>query len=500
MHTPQSIRAALDQAGGLFARGDYEGALAITAPLARDGVSVNALGTHAAILKALGRREEALACDRRAVAQFPQSGVAWHNLAATLGDLGRGAEVRDAAEQAFARGLDAPQTWLVYARALVAIGDFEAGERAYRETLARAPRDVVVASELAELHWTAWGGLDRALAVLDEAGRAGGDAPVLALRRAGLLAAAEQGAAALDVLTAAAARFADPAVQIAAADALLKAGRPADALPIAAAAASAAPGHPGVLAQLASIQMALGQADAALATARRGLEATPLSQGLLACAETAGRLVGDAAAEALCDYEAMVGEFIIERPDGWPTLDAYLDELAEALRAVHTYRRHPSDQSLHGGSQTTYLLTGSADPAIQAFFRQIDAPIRAHMAALGKGTDPLRRRNTGRYRIHGAWSVRLQPGGYHRDHFHSEGWLSSAFYVETPAKALDRGHEGWLRLGHPPFPTQPVLAPKRYVRPAPGKLVLFPSYMWHGTEPFTTDEARMTIAFDAAPA
>ena len=445
MHTPQSVKAALDQAGALLARGDYVRALAITAPLARDGVSVNALGMHSAVLKALGRREEALAADRRAVAQFPQSAVAWHNLAATLGDLGRGAEVREAAEQAFASGLDAPQTWLVYARALVAVGDFDAGERAYRETLKRTPGDVAVASELAELHWTAWGALDRALAMLDEGERAGGEAPVLALRRAGLLQAAGQGEAALAALADAARRFADPAVQIAAADALLKAGRAAEGLPIAEAAAAAAPAHPGVLAQLASIQMALGQRAEALATARRGLAAAPLSQGLLACAETAGRLVGDTQAAALCDYDAMVGEYIIERPDGWPTLDAYLADLAAALQAVHTYQRHPTDQSLHGGSQTTYLLTGSADPAIQAFFRAVDAPIRAHMAALGQGPDPLRLRNSGAYRIHGAWSVRLRPGGYHRDHFHSEGWLSSAFYVETPDQALDRDHQGWLR-------------------------------------------------------
>ena len=37
------------------------------------------------------------------------------------------------------------------------------------------------------------------------------------------------------------------------------------------------------------------------------------------------------------------------------------------------------------------------------------------------------------------------------------------------------------------------------MRPKPGRLALFPSYMWHGTVPFTTDESRLTIAFDAVP-
>ena len=38
----------------------------------------------------------------------------------------------------------------------------------------------------------------------------------------------------------------------------------------------------------------------------------------------------------------------------------------------------------------------------------------------------------------------------------------------------------------------------RYVEPRPGRLVLFPSWMWHGTVPFGAGE-RLTVAFDVAP-
>jgi tetratricopeptide (TPR) repeat protein len=64
--------------------------------------SHSALAAHAAALKLLGRREEALPFDEQAIARFPQSGVAWHNYAATLGDLGRGAASKAACEKAFA--------------------------------------------------------------------------------------------------------------------------------------------------------------------------------------------------------------------------------------------------------------------------------------------------------------------------------------------------------------------------------------------------------------
>jgi hypothetical protein len=96
--------------------------------------------------------------------------------------------------------------------------------------------------------------------------------------------------------------------------------------------------------------------------------------------------------------------------------------------------------------------------------------------------------------------VLLQPGGHHVDHVHPSGWLSSAFYVETPRAALDTpGREGWLQFGRPGARTLPPLGAEHFVRPEPGALVLFPSYMWHGTVPFTSDESRMTIAFDVVP-
>ena len=62
------------------------------------------------------------------------------------------------------------------------------------------------------------------------------------------------------------------------------------------------------------------------------------------------------------------------------------------------------------------------------------------------------------------------------------------------------GREGWLALAQPPFPTSPPLEPLRYEKPEPGKLVLFPSCLWHGTVPFSGDQPRLSVAFDIVPA
>ena len=97
----------LEQAKAHLDAGRLDEALAITTPLAAsDDATHRALAMHSTALKGLGRRDEALGFDMRAVARFSSSGVAWHNLAATLGDLGRGRAAVKAMNEAFLRGVD----------------------------------------------------------------------------------------------------------------------------------------------------------------------------------------------------------------------------------------------------------------------------------------------------------------------------------------------------------------------------------------------------------
>jgi hypothetical protein len=59
---------------------------------------------------------------------------------------------------------------------------------------------------------------------------------------------------------------------------------------------------------------------------------------------------------------------------------------------------------------------------------------------------------------------------------------------------------GCLQFGEPPTELGLGLGPRRIIKPRAGRLVLFPSYLWHGTLPFTDDAPRMTVAFDVVPA
>ncbi|MGH8327880.1 MAG: putative 2OG-Fe(II) oxygenase, partial [Steroidobacteraceae bacterium] len=112
---------------------------------------------------------------------------------------------------------------------------------------------------------------------------------------------------------------------------------------------------------------------------------------------------------------------------------------------------------------------------------------------------PLSRANHGATHFTGAWSVLLKRNGFHVNHVHPEGMLSSAYYVEVPPEAQDQAlKSGWIKFGEPRYPI-PGLSAERYVQPKPGRLVLFPSYMWHGTNPIYGEDPRLCIAFDMRP-
>jgi hypothetical protein len=252
---------------------------------------------------------------------------------------------------------------------------------------------------------------------------------------------------------------------------------------------------------LSSAQLASGEAAGLLATAEEWLGHDEFNQLAIAYRATALRMLGDPRGDAFRDYETLVRSFDIDLPDQWPGMAVFLSDLSAALAPMHSFEAYPLGQSIRGGSQTMEPLLQSMDPAIRGFFEAIDGPIHRYMAGLGTGGDPLRVRNRDAYAIKGSWSVWLKPGGFHVDHVHPQGWISSACYIQTPRVSEDAEHkEGWIRFGQPPLQPPGGLSAEYFVQPRPGRLVLFPAWMWHGTVPFTSDERRLTVAFDALPA
>jgi tetratricopeptide (TPR) repeat protein len=215
----------------------------------------------------------------------------------------------------------------------------------------------------------------------------------------------------------------------------------------------------------------------------------PDDQQLIAYRATALRMLGDPAYRQLHDYARLVRIYRLQSPAA----------LANELAKLHRWQQWPLEQSLRGGTQTGNNLPGD-NPVIAALFAILDAPIRDYIARLDHSRDhPTDRRKRSSYRFSGSWSVRLRPGGFHLNHVHPMGWISSAYYVDVPREPdHSQPNAGWLKFGEPDM-VMPGCTPDHFVAPEPGMLVLFPSYLWHGTVPFERGEQRLTAAFDVVP-
>src|SRR5687768_515742 len=109
---------------------------------------------------------------REKIAADPRDRIAWHNLAAAEGDLGRAAEAEAAARQAIALGIAAPETRLVLARALQGQRRLDEAERAFEEALALRPAYFDAHRDLAQLVWMRTGNVEAAIKRIDQASRA----------------------------------------------------------------------------------------------------------------------------------------------------------------------------------------------------------------------------------------------------------------------------------------------------------------------------------------
>jgi tetratricopeptide (TPR) repeat protein len=477
-------------------------ALAVVAPLCASGQAPAELATqHIVALTALGRQDEAVAFYRTLADASPDNPAAAHAFSIALAATSRHAEAERASARALTQGHKTAAVYFTHANSQIALGEFEHAEASLRECLRQEPRHIDAHNHLARLVWMRTGDGAQTTAALDQALQAfQGDEALLAAKAAILQGAGDaRGAYACLEATVARAQ-ATPALLVRAGLAALDFD-PAIALALAERALQRSPNAASPRNLLAAALLGTGDARRALSYCEALLTNSPDDQYLIALQTTAWRLLGDARYNAFCDYTQLVRPYVLQAPSPWRDLPSFLDDLKQSLERLHNPHGHPLlFQSLRHGTETTGDLTREADPVIQALFKALDAPIRDYMTFIGSGTDPLRRRNRGTYRFNGGWSVRLRSAGYHASHVHPRGWISSAFYVDLPDGMTQAStQDGCLAFGEPSIATEPPLHNQHVVRPEPGKLVLFPSYFWHGTIPFENDKARLTVAFDAVP-
>jgi tetratricopeptide (TPR) repeat protein len=469
--------------------------ISFEAPGADDWILWGLTTTH------LGRLGEAESAYRRAIAVDPNNPIAHQNLGAVLSQLEQPAAALASLRAAEKLGAGGFATAFNRARALLEMNDITAAEREFERAVTLEPSNIEGQLQLARVRFMQGDpAFVRSLnsAVLANRGdRALQSLLAEVLWRSGDLNSAET------VLRDLLSRH-GPSGPTAAtlATVLQEAGRLEEAETLALEAAAAAPKDAVVLESLVSIMLSLGNAAEALPFIQTYRARMPDSQAWIAYEATAARLLGHERYPLLYDYDRFVQVFDLEAPPGWSSLRELNEALIQSLGRSHSFRNHPLDQSLRHGTQTARSLLQDPDPAVRAILQAFEAPIEEYRRRLGRDlSHPLTMRNDGstRSRFTGAWSVRLKRLGHHVNHFHPDGWISSAYYVEVPPETADAtARSGWIKFGEPRYEV-PGATAERLVQPAPGRLVLFPSYMWHGTTAIHGDSPRMSIAFDVKP-
>lgn len=502
--------------------------------LRNDANSVPALFELGALLHRTGKLEEAETNIRQVLRLTPANAHAELALAAMLTDAGRPAEAESAARRGLAatkeprlkaqlnlqlaqalrrqrkddealtalddaQALDPGLPGLARhrAEALQHLSRFDEAVAIFRQELARTPADPGLHLDYNALLYQ-MGRSDEFLKSFDSAPAS----RELLLGKAFLLAREKHYDEAHAIYAGLQAR--DPADQLAATGAaqlLTRLGRHAEAVTL----FETLLKHHGEDAKLSGIaaEPALlgGDPQKAAWICEQALARDPYSISCLAMLSIASRMMGDGRDDAINGYDTLVRSFDLEPPKGFSSMENFNAELDASLDRLHPRSREFIDQSLRGGTQTPGQLFPAGLPLVNLLKQRIDEAVARYIADLGEDAKhPLLSRRGKGFGYSGSWSSRLHDTGYHFNHVHPDGWISSCYYVSLPDAVKDEtAMQGWIKFGEPALDVALENPIRRTIQPVSGRLVLFPSYMWHGTLPFHDDVARTTIAFDVVP-
>ncbi|HUI16100.1 MAG TPA: tetratricopeptide repeat protein [Alphaproteobacteria bacterium] len=426
--------ALLRQASAHYGAGRPAAALEICREvLAREPNRPDVLSFAGMIAVQLGALEEAIGHYRKALALKPELVEVQYNLGLALERSGAHAAAADAYRAALARRPELVPAWHNLGNALFALGRTEEAVAAYERALALRPNA--------------------------ESARSLG----LALERL---------------------------------------GRREGAIAAYARALALRPGWPTASSNLANACFAQGEMAAALEACEAWLAAAPASIEASALKALAlNELGAREAAAVLYDFARLVQVRDLAAPAGYASLAEFNTALVRHVEAHPSLKVPPADHPTyhHPALEITEELFAEPRGPMAAFETLVRDAIAAYRASVApEPPHPFLAHFPREWRLT-SWATRLSGWGNLVPHVHYDGYLGGVYYPLLPeiVAAEDQGEAGWFELGRPPAELNLKAAPLvRRIQPKEGRLLLFPGYMYHGTVPFTSEERRISIAFD----
>ena len=167
-----------------------------------------------------------------------------------------------------------------------------------------------------------------------------------------------------------------------------------------------------------------------------------------------------------------------------------------ALVRQHNKTWNPEKVSTKSGFQTDDNLFKISDPLISNLTQFIIYSVNQYRQKFIDSKEPLFTNWPNQTNIEG-WSVFLSKDGYQDPHMHTSSWISGCFYLQLDDYNDDKGSIYFTSSGYDyPILDKTKQIEKFIIKPKEGDLILFPSFLFHGTVPTQSDKERISLAFD----
>jgi uncharacterized protein (TIGR02466 family) len=195
-------------------------------------------------------------------------------------------------------------------------------------------------------------------------------------------------------------------------------------------------------------------------------------------------------------FPTLIGQF--QLPDTAPVNEALTQSILEREKKTPS-----QDHANQGGWHSQADLMDWPEPEIATLRSWISEGLNRMVHATFQLPEVQARsaQPKGGFRV-SAWANIARRGNYHRMHNHPNSAWSGCYYARS-GSSLPGTLAGALEFYDPrPF-TEMVSVPgnpygqRIIVRPTPGLMVFFPSWLYHFVHPTDSDEPRISIAFNA---
>jgi hypothetical protein len=281
---------------------------------------------------------------------------------------------------------------------------------------------------------------------------------------------------------------------------LLDLDRADDAAEATYAALQRAPGDLSLLNLAAGVALRRGRPDEARKLTEAALNVAPGDQRALAHLAIALTQLGiDRAVARLLDFDRLLKVTTIPTPGGFASADAFNAAITQSLVNRPDLSFRHTARTMVGGArlEDTFVM----DDAVATPLRQMFVGAATDYAT-GLAVDsqhPVMRNKPAAFTI-ASWANIMESAAFELPHMHEGAWISGVYYPEV--SIADAGPEdgGAIEFGGHDFgDALDLIGPTRRIMPAPGTLVMFPSYLYHRTIPFEGSGRRISIAFDIKP-